>query len=642
MVKETWKKNAKRVVALCMALIMCSGCATKPEEKKGEEQSAGRSEILIDGKYSVDPTKDPKDKAAYSGEAGELYYLSNDILKLSFGDVRNQYDIMTFVSSLQGVVNREKPTLFFDYLKNTDSFWYKYMRREGKLLYGYSQNVVKSLDDLIEIFKEQIKQNGLVVWDPSVPATSNVAATICSATDAIPVRKDSAFTQKLIEMTGAEIKVDLTGKFTGQGTIPDTNIKSTGSAKNDAYLWALEKYGDQLNWSVLGYYIDAYEQPVENEPYGNFSYLCIPNHDYIIANRGFFFDLSVWSDEAASDDPGQTSGEDYRTLCKILDYAYQKNGGEFFSVCGYTPWPRKYTNVSAAKGQHGDVETEWKFVEICSSYNGVVDADSAPLGELSNASLYQHYELKESYENNHAEVTEEYDSSKKYVMLYIGDYDSSAWTTKNIPNLWMDEESGTTEMVWSFNLNMSDRIPMAFDYIFEYKTENDYFAGADSGVGYVMANAVVHRTDSEYPSGAEQYAAYCKPYLKKFDVNYLGFSINSQPLTQEVFDMYKSMGITGFSHNNQASGTQVHDGIFGVLSSDLPEKHMDENDPKTNGSYILNGIKFNTGYNLYTFRSILWSPSQIKALKEYVTSKNEKVVFCNPETFAAMAEAAGK
>jgi hypothetical protein len=32
------------------------------------------------------------------------------------------------------------------------------------------------------------------------------------------------------------------------------------------------------------------------------------NHDYAIANNGFFFDLSIWSDEHPIDDPAQPLG----------------------------------------------------------------------------------------------------------------------------------------------------------------------------------------------------------------------------------------------------------------------------------------------------------------------------------------------
>jgi len=633
------EKKVKGILALCMTVVICCSCAPSKEQEIEVKKGIGRSEILINGKYSVDPTKDKPDKAAYSGEAGELYYLSYDILKLSFGDIRNRYDIMTFVSSLQGVVNREKPTLFFDYLKNTDMFWYKYMRREGKLLYGYSQNVVKSLDDLIEIFKEQIRENGLVVWDPNVPSTVNIAYTICSATDALPMRKDSAFTQKIMEMTGAEIKVDLTGKFTGQGIIPDTNLPSSGSAKCDAYLWALEVYGEQLDWSVLGYYEDAWEESEQN-PYGNFDYLCLPNRDYIVANRGFMFDLSPWNDEVPYDDQTQPLGTDYETLCKIMDYAYQKNNGTFFTSCGYVPYYKKYTNQMKGRGNHEPVPTEWKYVEVVTSYNGVVDADCAPYGEFSNSSLYQHYELKASYENTHKKVTEEYDPQKKYVMLYVGDYDSSGWTTKFVPSLWRDEGSGATETTWSFNLKLSDRIPMVFDYVYEYKTDNDYFSAGNSGVGYTMGNAIIERTDSEYSSGAEEYVAFCKPYLEQFDVNYLGFSINTKPLTEDVFKMYGKMGFTGFAFNNMQTETQIVDGVFGVLHSDLPQNEHSGDDRTESANYILNGVKYKRDYNLYMFRSILWTPTQLNWLKEYVTSKNKDIVFCDPDTFAAMAAAA--
>jgi len=60
LVKETWKTNIKRAAVLCMTVVICCGCTqTTQQEDVNEEgkESVGRSEILIDGKYSVDPTK---------------------------------------------------------------------------------------------------------------------------------------------------------------------------------------------------------------------------------------------------------------------------------------------------------------------------------------------------------------------------------------------------------------------------------------------------------------------------------------------------------------------------------------------------------------------------------------------------------
>ena len=40
------------------------------------------------------------------------------------------------------------------------------------------------------------------------------------------------------------VNPDGTSKFTGKGLIPDLNEPSTGSAKNDAYRWAIRQFID--------------------------------------------------------------------------------------------------------------------------------------------------------------------------------------------------------------------------------------------------------------------------------------------------------------------------------------------------------------------------------------------------------------
>ena len=51
------------------------------------------------------------------------------------------------------------------------------------------------------------------------------------------------------------------------------------------------------------------------------------NHDYFVANKGFFFDLSIWSDETPNDDPYQPLGTDRATLLAIMRSAYNQSNG---------------------------------------------------------------------------------------------------------------------------------------------------------------------------------------------------------------------------------------------------------------------------------------------------------------------------
>jgi hypothetical protein len=58
------------------------------------------------------------------------------------------------------------------------------------------------------------------------------------------------------------------------------------------------------------------------------------NHDYFISQRAFFWDLSVWDDEAPNDDPSQPLGTDLNTLMKILAAYYTNNPSAVITVSG--------------------------------------------------------------------------------------------------------------------------------------------------------------------------------------------------------------------------------------------------------------------------------------------------------------------
>ena len=150
------------------------------------------------------------------------------------------HDIWRFVSSLQGVINRRLDehgrcvyVVFKDSVVSNDAFWLEYLSGTGKLLDGYSKVPVYTLENLSDIFKNQLVQTGMILWDTRVPATANVAATTCGLYNYIPVKYDTAENSlyNMFVSRGISVKKNLVGLFTGEGMIPDIGMPSTGSAK---------------------------------------------------------------------------------------------------------------------------------------------------------------------------------------------------------------------------------------------------------------------------------------------------------------------------------------------------------------------------------------------------------------------------
>ncbi len=470
------------------------------------------------------------------------------------------FDETQLVVALQGLVNRTAPRLFVRYIRNADDFWWKQMTGPGGWLEGREIVKVTSLEELLARFHDYY--HGAVVWDPAVPATSNLASTIAGCDDLLPLRYDPAdgsLYQKLtkgpphLQPQVRLVRADGSSYFTGQGTIPDTDQPSSGSSKNDAYRWLIERYvkTGKANPQVMGYYLDAYWHHRWNAS-GPENHT-LSNHDYVIAQRGVLFDLNVWDDEACVDDPTQQPGTDVLTLKELLRAAYEQFQGQgVIHVAGFVPWAYKYTNFHGAGGHHEGVPTEWRYAEILSCFNAYMDADALGLGAMANASFFQHYPLADRYQQNakptrerlQAEgILDEHGKIKPrcYVAHYVGDYDAAAWLYHELPRMWRDPARGTTALSWAFNPNLCVRFPLGMAWARERRTANDWFVAGDSGAGYLNPGFLsTPRPHSGLPSGWHAWEEHCRKLYRQWDISLTGFIIDgyARGLDQEGLDAY--------------------------------------------------------------------------------------------------------
>jgi len=472
-----------------------------------------------------------------------------------------RYDALKLVASLQGLVNRDAPRLALRFLeadgRNVDDYWLDIQRK------GWLKDVPveqeKDLVALLRRFPEQV--TGLVLWDQNVAATANVAATICGVDGLLPMRSGSPLIA-LLDKAGVlpPVKMDLTGKFTG---------KESGSAKCDAYMWAkreyletgkccdqiLNKFGfpvkGKCSPTLMANYIDGYSQK-PGQPgfaYPDLYNATLANHDFYIAHRAFFFDLSPWGDETPVDDRSQPLGTDKSTLVALLQSQYERNGGKAFtSVGGFIPWNLKYTNEGVAGGKHEPVPTEWEYAAVLSSYNALMDADALGLGCMVNASAYMHCPLKEHYTQNSRPAPRTLEA-KTYVLIYMGDYDAASWLSRSMPRVWDDPARGSMPIAWAFNPNLAERAPYVFDYVYATKSPNDWFIGGDSGAGYVNPNLLTgKRLGSGLPDALNLWVKHNRRWYGQFDYTITGFAINGfhgrMPLpVQEAYAKFSPDGV---------------------------------------------------------------------------------------------------
>ncbi len=588
-------------------------------------------------------------------EEDTMYYFDlNNYMLTEAAHAEQQYDIANLVSTLQGLVNRDGQRLFIKFMRSngfssdTDSYWFNYLTAKGRPLNGKKVVTVKSPATLLKIFDKYY--TGFAAWDPTVPATVNAVATACGVENLLPVRYESVDNSLYGYITSNEqfaekpVKVNLGGVFTGEGTIYQTDIQTTGSRKNDAYIWAKEQYLDtrKTNSHLVAYHVDAYASNTVFAPYNDLQNMYLSNRDYYIANKAFFFDLSPMAFEIPDDDPDQADLDlyeientiDYDTFKAIMTeqaaYAAEINAVEPIDVGGFTPWHLKYTRFTNPDAS-GEVTCEWETVYQFSIFNAYINADAPSYTAMANASIYSKlgYDQKTYTQTADKAVKETLPTSEErgvnYLMFFMGDFDASAWLNTAMIKLWNDENRGKIPLCWPFSLNISKRAGHVIDMMYETATANDYFVAGDNGVGYLNPEGYGNALSADVNGDLDSWAAYNKTVYERFDIDYTGFLITRSSATSDILECYAKF-CKGAATNYTAAG-QV-EGFTTVSSVDYVsvQQIVDISSVKGVGS----------ASTFRQIRFILRSPSDVVAIYNQLTSDqykdyNFKVV--DPYTF---------
>lgn len=484
--------------------------------------------------------------------------------------LRRHYDEVLLATCVQGLVNRTESQLFVRYNAAPDDFWFQKMTETGGWMAGRKIERIGSVEELLKKFPAAAK--GLVVWDERVPATMNVAATVAGVEDLLAVRFDERAGSLYRELTSSNPPLKVVRKlladdgrplFTGLGLIPGTSRASTGSAKNDAYVWLLENYikPGKTNPRMLGYYIDGFWLKCGKT--ADLQNHTLNNLDYLIANRGAIVDLNVWEDESPVDDPTQAPGTDLKTLREVMMACVTgTKTNEMIAIFGFPPWAFKYTDFAEngwnAGGKHGGVATEWKFAEIMTAYNAYMDADALAYSSFPNASFYQHYPVpavvKQDATPTREKLIQEGVLDAKghllpvnYYAFYQGDFDSAAWVYWHFPKIWNDPARGTLPLTWAINPSLAQRFPFGMHYLRKTSKPHEVFIAGESS-GYLNPSLLQSpRPDPGLPDAMDLWAAHNTKWYRQWDIFVTGFIIdgNASPMTDRGFAAYEKFSPGG-------------------------------------------------------------------------------------------------
>lgn len=567
---------------------------------------------------------------------------------------RDFYDEVFLATSLQGFVNREAPQLYVRYDAKLDDFWWQRLSAPGAWLAGAPVETVPSLDKLLARFRSAY--SGAVVYDESVPATSHVAAAVAGADNLLVLRYDpdprSLYRRLTSGPDALPVKVRLINEdgsplFTGGGTIPGTDLPSTGSAKNDAYRWLIERYlkPGKLNPEVLAYLVDAFwlkcwmgyphqavDDPDHRNPIADPDQHTLCNLDFIIAQRGIPFDLHVYPDEIPVDDPQQKMGTDFETLCLLFKTCNDLTGGKkILTQYGFVPWAFKYTEFKSDKwnsgGKRNPVHVEWRNVQVASAYNCAIDADA--MANLPNGSFTQHFPNAPQTPQTRPRPTKERlieqgilapDGSLPDVIFYAyygGDYDGSSWLYKYMPARWGDPQRGEVPVSWAINPNLSRRMGHALEWIRSTATTNDDFISGDNGAGYLFPYQLSEpREFSGLPDGVALWEEYNARHMRQWDLDVVGFVIDGllPMMKPEALDAYARFAPGGIG-TSQITPAKLH-GQMPILQMaiNLPMTAFGDTVPQA--AQDVKKLFESTKERFIPLRSILWKPRDFVALEK--------------------------
>jgi hypothetical protein len=434
----------------------------------------------------------------------------------TFVDLLDDYDSLIFLSSLQGIANKDGPRLYLIH-HPTDQFWLDAFQEAGQPYGWLAQTEIVQLPDfeaVLETFESEVE--GLVAWDESVPATLNVATTIAGVERWPIVRAGSPLATRLAQRW--PVRRSLAGLF------EDDLV---------AYQWAIDHYlrTGRANFCLLAYLLDG--RPAVRYQNGQMTGggVYALERDYVIQQGGFAFDLSPWRDEAPAE------AELFST---ILNAARREAGLKLIKIWGFIPWYEKYAAEPGQGGAHHPIEGEWESTWTFSYYasylqGGGGDAWGAAMANVS-AHRFAPKPARLSEKPQPPSVTDlkargyllpdgSVNPALTFVLFYAGDYDLVHPTQVAVAgwerSTWVEAGRGEIPLAWGINPGMEEEIPGVMAYLLATRTENDFLVAANSGAGYLNPQGLSRRY-------RRQWLTRSGDYYHKYGLSVQGFLLNGR------------------------------------------------------------------------------------------------------------------
>lgn len=439
----------------------------------------GNSELAIKTavmKFINAYLKTPSDTVSVPLDLNEQKRCENLFIYTLSGSGMDLYDRTLAAVCAQGLFNRDGEDLVYivDEKFAQTSEYLNLLTTGSRWLGMKIRQSAGDLASLLRLASDDIKS--VVIWDEAVPASVNVATTIAGVKDGIVMTKN-LYRQYMADLPSDVEVIDLNKKFDGS---------VTGSKKNDAYKYAIDNYLAKGLCSTENLF--SYEDSAIAREKGDLSYVVC--RDYAIQHRGFVYDLSPWADEVPKDDKKQKLGLDRTTLLEIYSTVKDVRGEGLTQLYGFFPfW--KYSNNGNDAGftsKYVPTHCEWEYAYLFTPFdifwNPVVE-------DAYNMTVHSKYEIKTPLVQNEPRQAElDNDPNKVYLLMVMGDYDSSGTFYKRFLNDYETKGRVDLPKAWSINPNVLETYPDLIEYVYENRCENDYFVSNVGGAGWYNPSRV--------------------------------------------------------------------------------------------------------------------------------------------------------
>lgn len=328
--------------------------------------------------------------------------------------------------TMQGVVNREGPLLYFIYPETWDFRFTDEVFDYYKAKKQFTFKKLTSFRRALSAFEGKVKN--YVVWDKEVRTSLIVAFTVAGLEDAIVVTDDMI---PIVEEFGLKKVEDFRGRFTGQSDY-------------EIYKWAYDEYWDRCSKDHIVWM---------GGEHGNQMKPGVA--DFGMYHHCFFTDLST-----DSDDPSEA--DEYAFADKLLS---------------------EMNEMGMCFGWHSyKKDKERDHVKLASSHLIRVSG----LHTLPNMSFNTQVPLSPGFEfkNNHnVEPGKTYHPEKK---VYIAAVQTDALGI----GAWTRPGRGEIPYAWQVTPNWLWMGPSMLEMFYDQATPNDLFIGGLSGPGYMYSKAI--------------------------------------------------------------------------------------------------------------------------------------------------------